>query len=129
MESQPGMPGAMPVLFAACMLVLAGVINIAEWITAIASPGFYAPNATYVVGDVRTWGWIQLVVGLIQFVAFFAIMSAQPWGRWLGIAIAIVSVLAQLFFVNASPWWTLTVIGIDILILYALARYGVAPFA
>jgi hypothetical protein len=118
----------MPILFTVCMLVLAGFINISQWVGAIATSDFYPANATYVVGDVHTWGWIQLVIGIIQFIAFYALIGERQWGRWLGVAIAMVSVLAQLFFVNASPWWTLTVIGIDILIIYALTRYGVEPF-
>jgi hypothetical protein len=129
MESQPEMRGVVPLLFAACLLALAAFINVAEWVTAIATSNFYPPNATYVVGDVHTWGWIQLVIGIIQYVAFFAIIAGRPWGRWLGIGIALLSVLAQLFFVNASPWWAVVVIGIDILVIYALTRYGVEPFA
>jgi hypothetical protein len=117
------------VLFAALMLLLAGVINVAAWFVTLISSTFYPPNGTYLFGDVRTWGWIQLLIGVVQLVACFAILSGQPWGRWLGIGIAMLSVLGQLFFVNASPIWTLTVSGIDIIILYGLARYGVAPFA
>jgi hypothetical protein len=128
METQPEIRGAVPSLFAACMLALAAFINVAEWVTAIATSNFYPAHATYVVGDVHTWGWIQFVIGILQFVAFFAIIGARLWGRWLGIGIALLSVLAQLFFVNASPWWTVVVIGIDILVIYALARYGIEPF-
>jgi hypothetical protein len=128
MDMQPGMRGDVPLLFAACMLVLAGCINIMEWVIALANPSFYPPNATYVVSDARTWGWLQLFVGLVQFIAFLAIITARPWGRWLGIGIAMLSVLAQFFFVNAAPWWTLVVIGSDIIIMYALTRYGVQPF-
>jgi hypothetical protein len=115
--------------FAACMLGLAGTINIAEWITALTTSTFYQPSAAYVTGDVHTWGWIQLVIGIIQLVAFFAIIAARPWGRWLGIGVAMLSVLGQLLFANAQPWWALTVVGIDIISIYALTRYGVEPFA
>jgi hypothetical protein len=128
MRTQPRIPGTGVVFFTACILVLAGIINVWEWFVALVNSKFYTENATFVFADLRTWGWIQLLVGLVQLLAFFAILNAQPWGRWLGIAIAGVSVLAQLFFVNASPWVTLVVIAIDLIIIYALARYGVEPF-
>jgi hypothetical protein len=116
-------------MFAVYMLVLASLAHIVQWILALFRSTFYAPNATYLFGDLRTWGWIQLGIGLVMVVAGVAILDVQQWGRWLGIGIAIVSVLAQLFFVNASPWQALVVIGIDITIIYALARYGVEPMA
>jgi hypothetical protein len=109
------------------MFALAGIISITEWWVAFVRSSFYQVNGVYLFSDVRTWGWIQFGIGLIQLVACYAIFSVQPWGRWLGIAIAIVSVLAQLFFVNAAPWWALVVIAIDIMIIYALTRYGVEP--
>jgi hypothetical protein len=128
-QAQRRYAGAGIVLFAALMLMLAGVINVAAWFVTRISSTFYPPNATVLFGDVRTWGWIQLLIGAVQLVACFAILSGQPWGRWLGIGIALLSVLGQLFFVNASPWWTLVVVGIDVISIYALTRYGVAPFA
>jgi hypothetical protein len=121
--------GAGIVLFSVSMLVIASLINVLEWLIALFRSTFYTPNATFLFSDLRTWGWIQLLIGLVQLVACFGIFDARPWGRWLGIAIAILSVLGQLFFVNASPWWALTVIGIDIIIIYALSRYGVESMA
>lgn len=129
MTARPEAHGASIVLFAVTMLALASIINVTEWILALLRATFYVPNATFPVADVRTWGWIQLVIGLGQLAAWLAIYTARPWGRWLGIGIAMVSVLGQLFFVNAQPWWALVVIGIDLIVIYALTRYGVEPLA
>jgi hypothetical protein len=114
-------------MFAVYMLVLASLAHLAQWVIALFRSTFYAPGATYLFGDVRTWGWIQLGICLVMVLAAVAIFDGQGWGRWLGIGIAIVSVLAQLFFVNASPWHAVIVIGVDITIIYALTRYGVDP--
>jgi hypothetical protein len=127
MTVRPRGHGAGIVLFAVTMLALASIINITEWIVAIFRAAFYAPNATFPFADVRTWGWIQLFIGLGQLAAWLAIYTARAWGRWLGIGSAALSVLGQSFFINASPFWALTVIGIDIIIIYALTRYGVEP--
>ena len=127
MASRSGRRGAGIVTFAVYMLILASLSHLVEWIIAMFRSTFYAPNAVYVVSDVRTWGWIQLGICLIQFVAAVGIFDVQEWARWLGIGVSILSVLAQLFFVNASPWQAMIVIGIDIIIIYALTRYGVEP--
>ena len=129
MGSRSGSPGTGVVMFAVYMLVIASLAHIAQWVIALFRSTFYGSSATYLFGDLRTWGWIQLAIGLVMVVAAVAILDVQEWGRWLGIGIAIVSVLAQLFFVNASPWQSVIVIGVDIIIIYALTRYGVEPMA
>ena len=121
-------PGAGVVLFAALMLMLAGVINVCEWFVTLISSNFYPPNATYLFADGRTWGWIQLLIGLVQLAACYGIFTGKQWGRWLGLGFAVLSVLGQLFFVNAAPWWALIVIGIDVISIYGLTRYGVRAF-
>jgi len=118
-------PGTGVSVFALSMITLAGVIQVMEGVVAIFRSTYYTPNATYVFSDVRTWGWIQLIIGLILLAAAVGIFTSRQWGRWLGIGMAILSVLGQLFFVNASPWWSLVVIVIDTIIIYALTRYGV----
>jgi hypothetical protein len=127
MATRPGTGGAGIVLFAVTMLALASIINVTEWFIALFRATFYAPNATFPVADVRTWGWIQLVIGLSQLAAWLGIYGGRSWGRWLGIGSAIISVLGQLFFINAAPWWAMVVVGIDLIIIYALTRYGIAP--
>jgi len=41
-----------------------------------------------------------------------------------GIIVACLSVLLNIFFLAAFPLWSLIIIGIDILVIYALAIHG-----
>jgi hypothetical protein len=46
------------------------------------------------------------------------------WARVAGIAVAMVSALVNLAFLSAYPVWSLTVIALDVLVVYAIAVHG-----
>lgn len=110
--------------FAALMLGLAGVWNIFDGILAVANSRVYTARSTYVFSDLRTWGWIILVLGILQLVAAFSILSGSQIARWFGVAAAGVNSIGQLFFIPAAPFWALAMFTIDMLVIYGLVVYG-----
>jgi hypothetical protein len=110
--------------FAAIMMGLAGIWAIFEGILAVSSSKIYAANATYVFSDLRTWGWIVIGLGIAALFAAGGIMTGSQVARWFAIAVAAVNAGGQLMFVHANTWWTMTVVAVDILVIYALAVYG-----
>ena len=111
-------------VFAATLLGLAGTWNFIEGLLAIGNSKVYGPANTYVFSDLRTWGWIVLVLGAVQLLAAFGVMSGSELARWFGIAAAGINAIGQLGFVPVYPFWALTMFAVDILIIYALAVYG-----
>ena len=112
------------VVFAGCMLCLVGTLNVIYGIAAISNSKFYTANATYVFSDLKTWGWIILLIGVIQFVAAFGIWAGSEWGRWVGIISAGANAIAQLLFIPAYPFLSLALFAIDLLVIYGLVAYG-----
>ena len=110
--------------FAAMMLGFAGVWNIIDGSLALARSKVYAVNATYVFGDLRTWGWIVLAFGIVQLFAAFALLRGSSVARWFGVAAAGVNSIAQLMFIPAAPFWALSMFAVDMLVIYALTVYG-----
>ena len=111
-------------LFAASMLGLGGVFAVIDGIVALSKSKFFVADATYVFSDLRTWGWITLVVGIVALFASFAIMSGSEWARWFGIVVAGLYAIDQLLFVQAYPFWSLAMFSLSVLTIYALAVYG-----
>jgi hypothetical protein len=111
-------------LFAATMLGLAGVLSIIDGIMALSKSSFYAANSHYVFSDLRTWGWITLLVGVLLIVAAMGVFSGSAFARWFGIFAASLSLIAHFSAAQAYPLWTLIMITLDILVIYALAVYG-----
>jgi hypothetical protein len=116
--------GAGWVVFAAFMLGLAGTWNVIQGILAIGDSRVYVGESVFVFSNLNTWGWIVLVLGVLQLFAAFAIASGSQTARWFGITCAGVNAIGQLFFIPAYPFWALTMFAVDILIIYALAVYA-----
>ena len=112
------------VLFAAILLGLSGVWNFFDGIAAISGAHVYTANAHYVFGDLNTWGWIVLFLGVLQGFAALALLSGSELARWIGIASAGLNAIGQLMFAPAYPLWSIAMFSIDILIIYSLAVYG-----
>ena len=111
-------------LFAGIMIMIAGVLNIIWGIAAISNSKFFTHNATYIITELNTWGWIILIIGVAEIVAALSIWAGGQFGRWFGIAAASVNAIAALVSISAYPFWALCVFAIDILIIYGLAAYG-----
>jgi hypothetical protein len=78
----------------------------------------------YVFSDLRTWGWITLIIGVLAVVAAFGVLTRSQFGRWFGMIAAGLNALGQFMFVQAYPFWSMIVFAADVLVIYGLAVYG-----
>lgn len=113
-------------IFASTMLGLAGIMSVIDGIVALSKSkvNFYNLNATYVFSDLRTWGWITLIVGALLVVAAGGLLAGSSFGRWFGMIAAGLSAISQFAFMQAYPFWTMLLFACDVLVIYALAVYG-----
>ena len=113
-------------LFAATMPGLAGVLTIIDSIVALSRSKFYTTNSSYVFTDLRTWGWITLVIGVLLIVAAMGVFSGSGFARWFGIFAAGLNAIGLFGSPTAQqyPFWSLIIFALDILVIYALAVYG-----
>jgi hypothetical protein len=112
------------VTFAGVMLMIVGVLNSLYGIAAIGSAHFFVADARYVFGSLNTWGWFLLVLGVLQFVAAFAIWRGAPWGRWFGVGCASANAILQMLWIPAYPVLAMTILALDIAVIYGLLVYG-----
>jgi hypothetical protein len=123
-DEYPELKGIGWVLFSAMALGLVGAWAIIEGALAISSSKVYAPNAHYVFSDLRTWGWIVMILGILAVIASFALFAGSELARWFAIAVAGINAFGQLMFADANPWWSVAMFTVDVLIIYGLAVYG-----
>jgi uncharacterized membrane protein HdeD (DUF308 family) len=117
-------PGRGWLLFAGIMLVLIGVLNVIYGIAAIDNSTFYVRDVEFVLADLQTWGWVLLIVGVVQLVAAFGVWQKTEWGRWLGIVCAAGNAAVQFLVLPAHPVWAIMVFFVDIIIVFGLLTYG-----
>ena len=112
------------ITFAAVMLGFAGAFNVLEGILAIGKSRVYTAHQTFVFSDLRTWGWIVLILGVLMLLAAFSLFGGSELARWFGIAVASINAVGQLLYVPAYPFWSISMFAVDILIIYGLASYA-----
>ena len=112
------------VIFAAIMLIIVGVLNVIWGIAAIADSKFFVQDQKYILSNLHTWGWVTLILGVLQILAALSIWSGGQYGRWFGIIAAGLSSIAALLSIPAYPLWSLAIFAVDIAIVYGLAVHG-----
>ena len=112
------------VTFAGVMLMIVAVLNTLYGLAAIDKANFFVADARYVFGDLSTWGWFLLALGVLQAFAAFAIWRGAPWGRWFGVACASVNAILQMLWIPAYPILAMTILALDIAVIYGLLAYG-----
>jgi len=112
------------VLFAAILLLVIGCFNLIEGIAAVANSHVFVANAHYVFGDLRTWGWVALILGGLQALASIGVLAGNQVARWTGVALIGLNSIGQMFFIPAYPFWSLMIIAVDVVALWGLCAYG-----
>jgi hypothetical protein len=112
------------VLFVAILLLIAGTLNIIYGIAAVGNAHFF--NGTqYVFSSLHTWGWITIIVGIIELAAGFSLMAGRAFGRIIGIIAATIGALESLLSIGGThPWWSLAIFALCVFILHGLVVYG-----
>ena len=123
-EQRPDDAGLGWVSFAGVLLLTLGTVNIIEGIAAIGNAHFFVHNTHYVFGDLKTWGWITLCLGVAQLAVGLGVFVKNQFARWAGVAVLGVNAIVQLMIMPAYPFWSLCLFAIDILAMYGLIAHG-----
>ncbi len=119
--------GAGWALFAGSMIILGGFLNVIDGLVGIFQASYFKEiSDTHsvhlpAVSQIHAWGWTALIIGLGMVVVGFFVYTRVAWARITGIVIAGLNMLFQLAFMAAFPWWSLTMILVDVAVIYALA--------
>src|SRR5438309_8870695 len=79
--------------FVGILLLIVGTLNLFYGIAAVADSSFYAAGERYVFSGLHTWGWITIIVGVIQFTGAFSLFAGNIYGRVIGLVAATVGAI------------------------------------
>ena len=71
--------------------------------------------------SLKTWGWITLILGILQGFAVFSLASGGGFGRWFGLFTAILVAINCAASIPAYPLWSLCIFALSIIVAYELA--------
>jgi len=120
------MRGAGRAAFVAVLLMIAGTLNVIYGIAAIGEAHFFTDVGTaYVFASLNTWGWITVIIGVIELTGGFSLLYGNVYGRIIGIVAASLGAIASLLSVGgAYPFWSLGIFALCVICLHGLFVYG-----
>jgi hypothetical protein len=110
--------------FCSIMLLIVGFLNVIDGLVAITRSHQVEAQINGelpLTDNVKTWGWIVLILGIIVILAGFMLFAGSTWARVVGILVASINLIVQLAWLPHSNFWSLTMILIDIFIIYGIA--------
>ena len=113
------------IMFAAIMMLLAGLFQALAGLVAIFENEFYVATRNYLFEfDATSWGWVHLLLGLVLAFAGYGLLSGKTWARVVALTLAVLSAIANFLFIPYYPFWALTIITLDVFVIWALAAHG-----
>jgi hypothetical protein len=113
------------IFFAAVLMILAGIMNAIHGFIAIVNDEWIVwGNRADLYLDLTAWGWVHLLVGIVVFLAGIGLLSGNVLARAIAVIVASVSIIANFLFIPAYPVWALTIIAVDVFVIYALTAHG-----
>ena len=111
-------------IFAAVSLMIAAVLNIIYGIAAISNSKFFVHNTHYVFSDLKTWGWVTLILGVLEGLASMSLFAGGAFGRWFAIIAASLGAIAALLEIPAYPFWSIALFALSLWIIHGLVVFG-----
>ena len=113
--------------FAGVVMIISGIFQLFEGLAAIVQQGYYVISHTYAFYlNVSTWGWINLIIGIVVTIVGFSIFSGKMWARVISIILVSISAIANFFYIPYYPIWAILIISLDIAVIWALSSYAPA---
>jgi hypothetical protein len=119
------MRGGGRAVFAGIVLLMVGFLNVIYGIGALDDANVLVNDTRLVIDNLNTYGWILIVLGLVQLTGGFSLMVGGTYGRVIGVvAGSIGAVWALLSVSGQNPWWSLAIFALCVWVVHGLIVYG-----
>lgn len=116
--------GAGWVLFAAMVMVVIGGWGILTGLFAVLDDDkVVALGGQVLILDVTTWGWIHMLLGAIVLFTGLGLFAGSPAAQVIAMFLVALNAIGQVFTISVYPWWGITMLALNIFVLWALAVY------
>lgn len=111
------------ITFAGIMMIIAGGFSILQGIGWLINSDNF-PDESLFSQNATTWGWVQLLIGIVVLLAGFAVFSGNVLARTVGVVLAALNAFGAFASLGIAPVWGICVIAIDIAVIWALTAHG-----
>jgi hypothetical protein len=112
------------VTFAGIVLLVGAVADLFWGLAALDKSQDFLTESGLLYGTLNTWGWIAIGWSALLLIGSIALLARTSWGPVVGIVLASISCVFWLFTMPVMPMLALTVILIDVFVIYGLAVHS-----
>jgi hypothetical protein len=108
------------------MMIISGVFSIIWGIVALARKEVFVhgPRGNVINLNYTAWGWITLIIGVIVLLTGLFLLTGSVLASIVAIVLASLSAIQNLLVIGAYPIWSVIVIAVDVLVIYAITVHG-----
>lgn len=107
------------------LLIVLGVWNTIDGLTALRAGGFIVADAERVVAlDVSAWGWVLLALGTVEVIAGIALFIGARWARVVAVLVAGFNGVVQLAFLAAYPVGAVLIMMLAAIVIWTVVKHG-----
>jgi hypothetical protein len=111
--------------FASIMMITLGILQGIAGLAGIFKDTFYVVTSSHLLAfNYKTWGWINLIIGILILMAGLELLRGAMWARVIAVLLAILSFVANMGFIDAYPIWSVIMMVVDVMVIYALTVHG-----
>ena len=110
--------------FASLVLLISGVFSGIAGFAAIFRDTVVFANGSVWMFSQTQWGWVHIIVGLLAMLAAGSLAAGHMYGRIIAVLVALASLVANMAFIPVYPIWSIMIIVVDLLVIYAVTVHG-----
>lgn len=109
---------------AAILLLTVSVLSVLAGISAVAGDDLYVVGPEYIYSfDATAWGWTHIALGALLGLCGAGLLAGTMWGRIGAMFLAALSIIANFLWLPHYPWWSLAIITLDVVVIWAVATW------
>lgn len=113
------------IAFAGIMMIIGGVLQGLYGLIALLNDQWVVwGNTGAAFLDLTQWGWVHLIWGIVMILAGIGVMSGNLLARIVGVFLAGITAVVNFAFIPVYPLWSVIVVVIAIVVIYALVAHG-----
>jgi len=113
------------IVFAATMMIIGGSFSVIFGLVAAVNDQWVAfTNTDAVLLDVSQWGWVHILLGVVLLLGGFGVLTGNVLARTIGVVAAAANLIGHFLTMPLYPLWALTVVVLDVLVIWALTVHG-----
>ena len=107
-------------------MLIAGTFQVLAGLTALFNDDYFLVTSNNLILEVNytAWGWVHLALGTLLLIGGASLLTGGMTGRIIGVIAATLSAISNLVFIAAYPVWSVIMIALDVIVIYAIVVHG-----